>query len=115
MKKIISCILIVAMVAVVFAGCANPQKKILGTWTGESTLLGIVAEYSFTFNADGTGKMTAAKDIGVSMTYTISEEKLSITTSLLGIDSTTDYTYSFDKDTLTLSDGSRTIVLTKQA
>ena len=113
MKKVVSCILIVCCVAALFTGCMKPEKEIIGTWNGEASILGVVAEYSFTFNEDGTGKMTTALDIGVSMTYTITDDKLSVTTSLLGIDNTTVYSYSFGKGTLTLNDGERSIVLTK--
>ena len=115
MKKMISCVLIVVCILAVFASCAKPEKKIVGTWTGETNILGVVAEYSFTFNEDGTGRMTAALDVGVAMTYTINDEKLSITTSVLGISSTKDYTYKFDGDQLILNDGGTEIVLTKQA
>ena len=113
MKKLVSCILIVVCVCMLFAGCEKPAQKILGTWNGEANFLGVVTNYSFTFNEDGTGKMTTALDIGVSMTYTLTDENVSITTSLLGIENTTVYTYEFNENTLTLNDGERTIVLTK--
>ena len=113
MKKTVSLILVVLSVVLLLTGCMKPEKKIIGTWNGEATLLGVVAEYSFTFNEDGTGKMSTGMDIGVSMTYTISDTQLDITTSVLGINSTKTYTYAFDKNTLTLNDGSDSIVLTK--
>lgn len=113
MKKVISVILVVLCVATLFSACAKPEQKIIGTWNGSASLLGLEADYSFTFNEDGTGKMSTALEIGVSMTYTITDDKISITTSILGIDNTKDYGYSFDKDTLTLIDGSNAIILTK--
>lgn len=115
MKKAISVLLVFACVITVFAACGKPEKKILGTWSGESNVLGVVAEYSFTFNEDGTGKMTAALDIGVAMTYTIDGDQLNITTSVLGISNTKTYTYAFDGDKLILNDGSNQITLTKEA
>ncbi|MBQ7639332.1 MAG: hypothetical protein IJS90_10570 [Clostridia bacterium] len=113
MKKVISVFLVVFCVAALLSSCAKPEKKIIGTWTGSASLLGLEADYSFTFNEDGTGKMTTALEIGVEMTYTITDEKLSVTTSILGLDNTKEYGYSFDKDTLTLIDGSNAIILTK--
>jgi len=113
MKKAISVVLVVLCVAWLFAACQKPEKQIIGTWNGSASLLGLEADYSFTFNEDGTGKMTTALEIGVEMTYTITEDTISITTSVLGIDNTKDYGYSFDKDTLTLIDGSNAIILTK--
>lgn len=112
-KKLIAVLLALACVCALFSACAKPEKQIVGTWNGEANLFGVVADYTFTFNEGGTGTMKTALDIGVSMTYTITEEKLSITTSILGIANTTDYTYSFGKNTLTLNDGEHEIVLTK--
>ena len=115
MKKVISCVLIVVCVLTVFAACTKPEKKILGTWTGEENVLGVVAKYSFTFNENGTGSMTAALDVGVAMTYTIDGDKLSITTAILGISNTKTYTYAFEDDHLILNDGENQITLTKEA
>ncbi|MCH5199252.1 MAG: hypothetical protein J1E34_10160, partial [Oscillospiraceae bacterium] len=100
MKKTVSVILVICCVAALFCGCQKPEQKIIGTWNGSASLLGIEADYSFTFNEDGTGKMSAALDIGVQMTYTITADTISITTSILGIDNTKDYGYSFGKNTL---------------
>lgn len=115
MKKIVSLVLVVLCVLTAFSACAKPETKILGTWTGEQNVLGVVAKYSFTFNEDGTGNMTAALDIGVAMTYTIEGDKLNITTSVLGISNTRTYTYAFEGDQLLLTEGDTTITLTKQA
>lgn len=115
MKKVMSVVLVVLCVLTLFSGCANPEKKIIGTWNGEENVLGVVAKYSFTFNEDGTGSMTAALDIGVAMTYTIEDDKLNITTSILGINNTKTYTYAFEGDQLLLTEGDTTIMLTKQA
>jgi hypothetical protein len=115
MKKVISCVLIVLCILTVFASCAKPEKKILGTWTGEENILGVVAKYSFTFNEDGTGSVTAALDVGAAMTYKIEGDQLSVTTSVLGISNTRTYTFVFEGDTLILNDGSKQITLTKEA
>ena len=115
MKKAISVVLVVLCVITVFSACAKPEKKIIGTWNGEQSVLGVVAKYSFTFNEDGTGNMTSALDIGVAMTYTIEGDKLNITTSVLGISNTKTYTFAFEGDQLLLTEGDTTITLTKQA
>lgn len=113
MKKIISVLLVICCVAALFSACQRPEKKLIGTWNGSASLLGIEAAYSFTFNEDGTGKMSTALDIGVEMTYAVTDDVISITTSILGISNTKVYSYSFGKNTLTLIDGNNAIVLTK--
>ena len=115
MKKVISCVLILVCLLTVFSSCAKPEKKIVGTWTGEQNILGVVAKYAFTFNEDGTGTMTAALDIGVAMTYTIEDDKLNITTSVLGISNTKTYTFTFEGDQLILTEDENRIVLTKES
>ena len=113
MKKVISCILVLVCVLTVLTACGNSPRRLIGTWTGETSVLGVVAKYSFTFNEDGTGSMTAALDIGVATTYTVDGDQLSITYSVLGIGTTKTYTFSFEGDNLILNDGSVAIVLTK--
>ena len=115
MKVVLALLLVAALCLALFAACAKPEKKIVGTWNGEQSVLGVVAKYSFTFNEDGTGNMTSALDIGVAMTYTIDGDKLNITTSILGITNTKTYTYAFEGDQLLLTEGDTTITLTKQA
>ena len=111
MKKVISIALILVLVVAAFASCGNPQKKLLGTWKGDVEVLGITTSYEFTFNEDGTGKMTGVLgDTGVAFTYNIDDAgKLNIETEILTVKSTRTYSYSIEKDTLTLtldSDGS---------
>lgn len=122
MKKVLSIALILALVICAFAGCSNPKKDILGTWIGSKDLLLVDAEYSFTFNEDGTGKMAAPElnnltgmELGVDMTYVIEDDQITITTSALFLSKTTTYTMAFDGDTLTLTSGNDVITLTKQA
>ena len=116
MKKICVLFLVLVLTVLCFSGCAKPEKQILGKWNGEANLLGVVTEYAFEFNEDGSGKMTTALDIGLATTYTISDTQLDITTSVLGIENTKSYIYAFDKDTLTLTEigTDTTIVLTKE-
>ena len=116
MKKIAVLLLVFSLTVLCFAGCVKPEQKIIGRWKGEASVLGVVTEYAFEFHEDGTGKMTSALDIGLETTYSISDTQLNITTALLGIENTKSYTYSFDKDVLTLTEiGTDTvIVLTRE-
>lgn len=116
LKKFVAVILAILCFACILTSCSgNPQKKIIGTWTGKNEALGFQSDYSFTFNEDYTGSKTYLLDIGVSMKYTIDENELKITTAVLGFETTDTYTYSIKKDVLTLTQGDTTLVLTKQA
>lgn len=116
MKKIISMVLLLALTVCMFASCAvKPEKAIIGTWTGTKELLLVEATYTFTFNEDGTGKMsTPGIDLGVAMTYTIDGDTLTVNTTVLGITNTNTYTMAFEDDKLVLTSGEDVITLTKQ-
>ncbi len=110
MKRIIAAALIAVMLFTL-AACSSPEKDIIGTWKCESSLLGISANSEYTFNEDGTGKINLIIDLD--FTYAITDDKLSITTKTLGIESTDTYSYSFKGDTLTLINDEETLVLEK--
>ena len=115
MKKAISLVLIFVLVLAAFASCGSPEKKLIGTWKGDVEILGVTTSYEYTFNEDGTGKMTGVLgSTGVAFDYSIGEDgKLSVTTKLLGVESTKTYTYTVEKNTLTLTEGETVITLTK--
>lgn len=115
MKKAISLVLIFVLVLAAFASCGSPEKKLIGTWKGDVEILGVTTSYEYTFNEDGTGKMTGVLgSTGVAFDYSIGEDgKLNITTKLLGVESTKTYTYTVEKNTLTLTEGETVITLTK--
>lgn len=115
MKKAISLALIFVLVLAAFASCGSPEKKLIGTWKGDVELLGVTTSYEYTFNEDGTGKMTGVLgSTGVAFDYSIGEDgKLNVTTKLLGVESTKTYTYTVEKNTLTLTEGETVITLTK--
>ncbi len=114
MKKVISVALLLVMVLTVFAGCSNPQKDIVGTWTGETSVYGYITEKTYTFYEDGTGKTETFLGVEVEISYTIDDEKLTVTTSALGVASDTVYTYTLEDDVLTLVDGETTYRLFKE-
>ncbi|MBQ2759222.1 MAG: hypothetical protein IJE93_05580 [Clostridia bacterium] len=115
MKKVISVALLLVMVLTVFAGCSNPQKEIVGTWTGETSVLGgVVTEKTFTFYEDGTGKTETFLGVEIEISYTIDDETLTVTTSALGVANDTVYTYTLEDDVLTLVDGDTTYRLFKE-
>ena len=115
MKKAISLVLIFVLVLAAFASCGSPEKKLIGTWKGDVEVLGVTTSYEYTFNEDGTGKMTGVLgSTGVAFDYSIGEDgKLNVTTKLLGVESTKTYTYTVEKNTLTLTEGETVITLTK--
>ena len=114
MKKVISVALLLLMVVTVFAGCSNPQKDIVGTWTGETSVYGIISEKTYTFNEDGTGKTKTLLGVEVEITYTIDDTTLTVITTALGVSNETAYSYTLEDNVLTLVDGDDTYVLEKQ-
>lgn len=115
MKKAIGIILLFALVVCAFSACAvKPEKAIIGTWEGTKDVIIGEAKYTFTFYEDGTGVMsTPGIDLGVTMTYTIEEDTLTVVTSVLGISNTNTYTMAFGDNTLTLTSSDDTVTLTK--
>ena len=110
MKKIIALSLLLVIAFGLFS-CALGEKAIVGTWTHQNNILGVVTETTYTFNADGTGKKSNVLDIG--FTYSFEGGKLLITTTVLGIDSTEEYSVSFGANKLTLTNEKDTIELEK--
>ena len=115
MKKTIALLLTALLCAVCLSACAKPENQILGKWTGEASILGVVTEYSYEFREDGSGVMSTALNLGLEMHYTITDTELSVTTALLGIENTDTYTYVFSGDTLTLTEvgTENTVTLTR--
>lgn len=110
MKKVISVSLLIVMLLSLCA-CSSPEKAIIGTWKTQNTVLGVVTETSYTFNEDGTG--VKKEVVETSFTYTISEDKLTIKSTILGIEKTEEYTFEIKKDTLSLTSDNKTIAYTK--
>ena len=54
--RIIAALTALLLVCAALASCGSLEKKLVGTWKGQNSTLGIVTEYSYTFNEDGTGK-----------------------------------------------------------
>ncbi len=103
MKKVFSLVLILV-------GC-SAQQRIVGTWTSQKTVLGVVTQTQYVFREDGTGIRTTLLD--VDFTYTVEGEKLYITTEVLGIESKEEYIIEFKGDSLILMGQGETVVLEK--
>lgn len=110
MKRILSCLALFAVVMGLYA-CSMAQISIVGTWTHTSSILGIETESTYTFNDDGTGKISGVLD--VDFTYAFSKDELFITTNTLGIELTEKYTFEFKEDKLILTSGNTTMELVK--
>lgn len=115
MKKVLCLSLVVLVLVTAFAACTPVEEQILGKWTYNETILGVVTERTYVFNADGTG--TAPGEITgdlipLEMRWSIYENRLSIEKPL-GKDPIS-YEFTIKGDTLTLVkvDGT-TIVLTR--
>ncbi len=110
MKRFFATSLVIVM-AFLLVACSAPEKSIVGTWKSQSTVLGVVTETEYVFNEDGTGTKSSVLDID--FTYTIGEEKLTITTVTLGIESKDEYSFEFKDNKLALTNDSETISLSK--
>lgn len=113
-KKFVAVLLMVTVVLMLFASCATPEKQILGTWESVDSVLGVETTTTYVFNDDGTGSITSVLDLKFDITYSITDEKLTITANTLGMESNSEYTYDFEGNTLTLIGNGETIVLTKK-
>jgi len=112
MKKVIFIILIAALMLCLLTSCGS--KSLVGTWSRQYTVLGVVNEDVFVFNEDGTGKMTTILGIGLDMEYTAEDGKLDIIVNVLGLDTKLEYTYKFEKGNLILTKDGESIQLEKQ-
>ena len=110
MKRTIALLMVIVMALSLFA-CAKPAERILGVWKHQSSILGVVTETTYTFNEDGTGTKTNVLEI--KFTYAITEDKLLMTTSTLGIENTEEYSFEFKGDQLVLTGEKDTLTLQK--
>lgn len=122
MKKILSIVLVIAVMACVcvgFTGCDEMfapklEKEIVGTWTTDNSQL--------TFREDGTlsGTIPFIGSVSFNGTYTVNNEtnQVTITYSLpLGLSKDTVFNVTVEEDTLTATGGifDTTTVYTRQA
>lgn len=110
MKRVF-CILMICVFAVNLFACSLPEISVVGTWKHTSTVLGVVTESTYTFNEDGTGKISGVLD--VDFTYAFSKEELFITTTTLGIEFTEKYSFEFKEDKLILKSDKKALELVK--
>ncbi len=117
MKKVLSVALILVVIVSAFAACGVPvEEKIVGKWTYNETILGIVTEKTFVFNADGTG--TAPGDltgdlIPLEMKWTITEDILTVDKNVSK--EPVSYKFVLKGDTLTLTKADGTILTLTRA
>ena len=123
MKKVLSIVLVIAVMACIgagFAGCDKVfapklEKEIVGTWVSDNGLL------SYTFREDGTmsGNIEAIGVISVNGTYTVDNEtnKVSVKYTVLGISYDKELTADLGEEIYTLTDQTLgvTTVYTRQA
>lgn len=102
MKKIISVFVLLALCTALLCSCG---VNIKGTWVSQGEILGTtVTAAKYTFNGDGTYSVEGALGITTNGTYTVDGDTVTMTTSIVGIETTTEYTATIEKDVLTLTD-----------
>lgn len=115
--RIVAALAALLLACAALASCGSLEKKLVGTWKGQNSTLGIVTEYSYTFNEDGTGKYTGVAGVSASFTWTLEDSTLKMvaTGAILDLEIfNKSYTVSVDGDKLTLTDSdSSSVTLTK--
>ncbi len=117
MKKLISLALVLAVVITALAACGTPvEEKLAGKWTYNETILGLVTERTYVFNADGTG--TAPGELTGDLIPL--EMKWSVNESTLTIEKTyskepVSYTFTIKGDVLTLTKADGTVITLNRA
>lgn len=104
-------IALVLVLVCLLSACGVTQRSLVGTWKCQQTVMTLVTEVTYEFREDGTGCMNNVVDID--FTYTLQDDQLQLTTSVLGITNTESYTVSFDGGDLLLVSGSETLRLEK--
>jgi len=102
-RNIIAALAFVLVLSFVMSGCSN-EKKIIGSWMAADSFINV----EYTFNEDSTGSMTAF-GVTVDTKYTFTKDVLTLTYSIMNIDTTEVYTVSFNESghlILTSDDGS---------
>ena len=110
MRKVLSLVLVLALVTAL-CGCGNivSEKAIVGTWKSHDSIMGVVTETTYIFRADGTGERTGL--LTTTFNYEFSGDKLLLTTSVLLVKNTEEYTFRFEGKKLTLTGSKETITL----
>lgn len=109
MKKILSVALIVLVLVTAFSACTPVEEKIAGKWTYTETVLGIVTERTYVFNADGTGTAPGELTgdlIPLEMKWSVYEDNLAIEKTVNQAPVVYKYELKGDTLTLTKADGS---------
>lgn len=109
MRKIVALGMVLVLVCLLCA--CMPQKAILGTWKHTTTVLGVESLTVYKFNEDGTGSKTNV--LTADFVYEFEDDKLHITTKVLGVESTEIYTYEFKGDAVYLTNDKETLRLEK--
>ena len=103
MKKIFLTIAAAAVLLLALVACGGSNDGLVGTWEGYVQESGLRMDYSFEFNADGTGRERVFNSIMTlstnPFTWTSEDGVLSIT---LGVN-THHYYYEIDGSTLSLT------------
>lgn len=100
MKKFLAMLCISCLVLITAAGCFE-NVQIIGTWAASEDGTG----FSYTFENGGTGSYNMG-GLSYDFTYEMDQDKLTITTKLPLVGSTTtDYTVSFQSGNLVLKAG----------
>lgn len=115
MKKVLCLSLVLLVLVTAFAACTPVEEQILGKWTYNETILGVVTERTYVFNADGTGTAPGELTgdlIPLEMKWSIYEDQLTIEKSISKDPISYKFTIKGDTLTLTKADGS-TITMTR--
>ena len=108
-RKLLLLILSAVVAFGLFACGEKKEYPITGSWTCDN---GKIKE--ITLNEDGTGTIRKSSEISVSCTYSVENDKLTITTIVLNQQTYAVYTYTVTDRKLTLTDDSGSYEYTRQ-
>ena len=104
--RIFSICLIIVMLTSMLSAC-DASKKFVGTWEEvESGATLVLAN-------DGTGSVSEDGMSG-SVTWSVEKDKIFLTVSVCGMTETTECTYEFSGDTMTLTDAEGEVTVYKK-
>lgn len=102
MKKTLTMVVSILLIAVLLVGC-SAEKKIIGSWEGEFDGM----KGTFTFEKDGKGEISA-EGISIDFDYEIDGKKLKI--ELFGEEGECEFKVSGSKLTLIGEDGEESVL-----
>ena len=103
-------ILLLAAIGLFLLLSLSPKRKLIGTWAYSQEFLGKTIETSYTFNTDETGILDSPLFGKMYFTYSVTGKH----TIVITLDHATEYKFSIEGRTLTLTGNGQQLKMTKK-